>query len=106
MPPLIILGIALWGVRVPVAKLLQPWLGVDAIWWSFPVSSVCAMLMSLAYYRWGRLAPSAHAEPTLRGQKKPWPTPGRSGRHTPCPGSVRCVNVCPHKPRTTTADTP
>jgi putative MATE family efflux protein len=54
VPPLIILGIALWGVRVPVAKLLQPWLGVDAIWWSFPASSICAMVMSLAYYRWGR----------------------------------------------------
>ena len=54
IPPLIILGLALWGVRVPVAKLLQPWLGVDAIWWSFPASSICAMLMSLAYYRWGK----------------------------------------------------
>lgn len=54
VPPLIILGVALWGVRVPVAKLLQPWLGVDAIWWSFPASSLCAMAMSLAYYRWGR----------------------------------------------------
>lgn len=53
VPPLIILGLALWGVRVPVAKLLQPWLGVDAIWWSFPASSICAMLMSIAYYRWG-----------------------------------------------------
>ncbi|MBD7959810.1 MATE family efflux transporter [Comamonas avium] len=54
IPPLIILGIALWGVRVPLAKLLQPWLGVDAIWWSFPASSICAMLMSMAYYKWGR----------------------------------------------------
>lgn len=53
IPPLIILGVALWGVRVPVAQWLQPWLGVDAIWWSFPASSICAMLMSLAYYRWG-----------------------------------------------------
>ena len=54
IPPLIILGVALWGVRVPVAKLLQPWLGMDAIWWSFPASSICAMVLSLAYYRWGR----------------------------------------------------
>ncbi|MBB1061566.1 MATE family efflux transporter [Marilutibacter spongiae] len=54
IPPLLILGIALWGIRVPFANLLQPQLGVDAIWWSFPASSVCAMLMSLAYYRWGR----------------------------------------------------
>jgi hypothetical protein len=26
---------------------------VDAVWWSFPISAFAAMLMSLAYYRWG-----------------------------------------------------
>ena len=54
VPPLLILGVALWGIRIPFARLLQPGLGADAIWWSFPVSAVSAMLMSLAYYRWGR----------------------------------------------------
>src|SRR5690606_15136301 len=54
LPPLLILVVALWGVRVPFANLLQPALGADAIWLSFPVSALCAMLMSLAYYRWGR----------------------------------------------------
>jgi putative MATE family efflux protein len=53
IPPLLILGTALWGIRIPLAVLLQPRLGADAIWWSFPTSSVCAMLASLAYYRWG-----------------------------------------------------
>ena len=53
IPPLLILGISLWAIRIPFASLLQPTLGADAIWWSFPVSSVCAMLMSVAYYRWG-----------------------------------------------------
>ena len=53
MPPLIILTLAMWGIRVPFAKMLQPTLGADAIWWSFPVSAVLSMLMSLAYYRWG-----------------------------------------------------
>ncbi|MDO5506423.1 MAG: MATE family efflux transporter [Pseudoxanthomonas suwonensis] len=52
--PLLILAAALWGVRIPFALALQPVLGVDAIWWSFPVSALCAMLLSLAYYRWGR----------------------------------------------------
>ena len=28
--------------------------GADAIWWSFPASALCAMTMSIAYYRWGR----------------------------------------------------
>ena len=53
VPPLVILGIAMWGIRIPFADLLQPALGVDAIWWSFPVSALCSMLMSMAYYRWG-----------------------------------------------------
>ena len=53
VPPLLILGFALWAVRVPFARWLQPALGVDAIWWSFPTSAVVAMLLSLAYYRWG-----------------------------------------------------
>ncbi len=68
VPPLLILGIALWGIRIPFAELLQPTLGVDAIWWSFPASALCAMLMSMAYYRWGnwrkaRMLP-AHARAT------------------------------------------
>lgn len=54
IPPLVILGIALWGIRVPFANWLQPALGVDAIWWSFPISAFVAMVLSLAYYRWGR----------------------------------------------------
>lgn len=53
MAPLVILAIALWGIRVPLALALQPQLGADAIWWSFPASALCAMLMSLAYYRYG-----------------------------------------------------
>jgi putative MATE family efflux protein len=54
VPPLLILGFALWGVRVPFAKWLQPALGQDAIWWSFPVSALVSMILSLAYYRWGK----------------------------------------------------
>ncbi|HEU4812863.1 MAG TPA: MATE family efflux transporter [Xanthomonadaceae bacterium] len=54
IPPLVILGVALWGVRIPFANWLQPELGVDAIWWSFPVSAFVAMVASLAYYKWGR----------------------------------------------------
>ena len=62
--PLLILALSMWGVRVPFANLLQPTFGADAIWWSFPVSSLLAMLLSLAYYRWGnwrraRMLPAA-----------------------------------------------
>ncbi|MGV8940802.1 MAG: MATE family efflux transporter [Lysobacter sp.] len=54
IPPLVILGLALWGVRVPFANWLQPQMGVDAIWWSFPISAFVSMVLSLAYYQWGR----------------------------------------------------
>lgn len=53
LPPLLILGVSLWGIRVPFANWLQPTLGVDAIWWSFPLSAFVSMVLSLAYYRWG-----------------------------------------------------
>ncbi|MET0288925.1 MAG: MATE family efflux transporter [Pseudoxanthomonas sp.] len=53
VPPLIILVVSLWGIRVPFANLLQPMLGADAVWRSFPASSLCSMLLSMAYYRWG-----------------------------------------------------
>src|SRR5690606_156541 len=54
VPPLLLLGLALWGVRVPFANGLQPALGVDAIWWSFPAGAVVAMALAMAYYRFGR----------------------------------------------------
>jgi putative MATE family efflux protein len=53
MPPLIILVISLWLLRVPFAYLMQKHWQADAIWWSFPVSSMTSMLMAIAYYRFG-----------------------------------------------------
>ena len=53
IPPLLILGFALWGVRIPFANWLQPHIGVDAIWWSFPTSAAVSMVLSAGYYRWG-----------------------------------------------------
>ena len=52
-PPLIILTISLFGVRIAFAKTFESTLGPDAIWWSFPLSMAVAMVLSLAYYRWG-----------------------------------------------------
>jgi putative MATE family efflux protein len=52
-PPLIILVISLFGVRIGFAELFQPTLGADAIWWSFPVSMATSAALALAYYRWG-----------------------------------------------------
>jgi putative MATE family efflux protein len=53
IPPLIMLVISLWLIRVPFAfSMLDRW-QADAIWWSFPLSSTVSLLMSVAYYRFG-----------------------------------------------------
>ncbi|MBP8187165.1 MAG: MATE family efflux transporter, partial [Comamonas sp.] len=51
--PLAILATALWGVRLSLAWGLQPLWGLNALWWSFPLSAVMSLLMLLTYYRWG-----------------------------------------------------
>ncbi len=68
MPPLIILIISLFGVRIGFAALLQPVWGEDAIWWSFPISMMTSAALALAYYRWGgwRKARMGHAAPPAR----------------------------------------
>jgi putative MATE family efflux protein len=53
LPPAIIFAITLWGLRVPFATLLQPAMGADAIWWSFPVGASASAVLAYAYYRWG-----------------------------------------------------
>jgi putative MATE family efflux protein len=53
MPPLFILVISLWCIRVPFAYwLLDRW-QAEAIWWSFPLASVTSLVMASAYYRFG-----------------------------------------------------
>jgi putative MATE family efflux protein len=51
--PLLILVFTLLGIRFPLALLLTERLGADAIWWSFPASSLVALLLAFAYYKWG-----------------------------------------------------
>jgi Na+-driven multidrug efflux pump len=53
VPPLIILVIALWIIRIPFAYGFVGRLGSDSIWWSFPLGSLVSMLLSIAYYRFG-----------------------------------------------------
>ncbi|MDB5554752.1 MAG: family efflux transporter [Rhizobium sp.] len=54
MPPLIVLAISLLLIRTSFAYGSQSWLGADALWWSFPVGSVCSLALALAYFRFGR----------------------------------------------------
>jgi putative MATE family efflux protein len=53
IPPLIILVIALWLVRLPFAYGFVDRLGADAIWWSFPLGSIVSLTLSILYYRFG-----------------------------------------------------
>jgi putative MATE family efflux protein len=54
VPPVLILFVSLWLLRVPFAVYMRDRLGVDAIWWSFPVASLASMVMSILYFRFGR----------------------------------------------------
>ncbi len=53
MAPLIMLAIALWGIRVPFAYLLVDRWHADAVWWSFPIASLASLLMATGYYQLG-----------------------------------------------------
>jgi putative MATE family efflux protein len=54
LAPTIVFLLTMWVMRVPFAALLQPVLGADAIWWSFPVGTFASAGLAYAYYRWGR----------------------------------------------------
>ena len=51
--PLIILFISLFGVRLGFAYGMRPYLGSDAIWYSFPAAMVATMVMAFLLYRFG-----------------------------------------------------
>ena len=48
--PLVILAIALFAVRLGGVFALEPLLGPDALWWSFPLGSAASLLMAAIYY--------------------------------------------------------
>lgn len=51
--PLIIMFIAMYPVRLGFAFAARPWLGIDALWLSFPAGMVATMLMAIILYRHG-----------------------------------------------------
>jgi len=53
LAPLIILFISMYPVRFGVVFGTDQWLGVDALWWSFPAGMVATMLMAMALYLHG-----------------------------------------------------
>ena len=51
--PLFILVISMVVVRVPFAMFLQPIIGQDAVWWSFPLGTIVSAVLTALYYRFG-----------------------------------------------------
>jgi len=51
--PLLILFVAMFPLRVGFALLTRPMLGVDALWWSFPVGSIATVVLAALFYRYG-----------------------------------------------------
>jgi putative MATE family efflux protein len=51
--PLVILAIAMFPVRLGAVFALRPFIGIEALWWTMPISSLASMLMALGYYRAG-----------------------------------------------------
>lgn len=69
-PPLAIMAISLFGVRISLALLLRPVLGEDAIWWSLSASMLVACGLAALYYRYGkwreaRIGPPPNPAPPL-----------------------------------------
>jgi putative MATE family efflux protein len=60
--PVVVLTISLLLVRYPLAQLFLERYQVDAVWWSFPLSSVLSSILALLYYRFGGWR-SAHMLP-------------------------------------------
>jgi putative MATE family efflux protein len=50
LAPLVIMIIAMVGVRVQAAWWLMPIYGADGIWWSFPMGSFTSAVLTAAYY--------------------------------------------------------
>ncbi|MGJ3626624.1 MATE family efflux transporter [Sphingomonas sp. MMS24-JH45] len=75
--PLAILFVAMLPVRLGLALLLRPMLGVDALWWSFPAGSATTVGLAALYYWHGGwrkgalLAPEDHCEERSHADVEP-----------------------------------
>jgi Na+-driven multidrug efflux pump len=52
-PPLLILIMSMFLIRVPFAYFMIPHLGPEAIWWSFPLGTLTSSGLTALYYRYG-----------------------------------------------------
>jgi len=68
--PLMIIAIALYPVRLGFYFLTYQWLGADAIWWSFTVGSIAALLLGWWFYRYSNWRRHAVAESREEAQEQ------------------------------------
>lgn len=52
-PPLLILIVSMFLIRIPFAEILIPHVGADAIWWSFPLGTLTSSVLTALYYVFG-----------------------------------------------------
>jgi len=78
VPPLVILAIAFYPVRLGFAILGQPLIGADALWYAFPIGSMVSLLLAAWYYRSGHwreqmliVPPEPEAEEHAHGTSEP-----------------------------------
>jgi len=53
VPPLIVLFLSLWVVRVPMSYWAADHYGPTGVWWTFSISAVIAAVLTVLYYRFG-----------------------------------------------------
>lgn len=71
LAPTLIFAATMWAGRVPFAHALQPWLGADAIWWSFPFGALLSAGVAWFWYRrggWRRNRPMLEAVASMDSQ--------------------------------------
>ena len=71
MMPLAIMTVSLLLVRFPLADMLLLRYHVDAIWWSFPISSALAALLAALYYKFGNWRAARMLPTRLAAQTSP-----------------------------------
>lgn len=90
-PPLLAMVISLWGVRVPLAYILEPRLGADALWIAYPIGSATTLLLAAGYYLWGGWRTSRMLPTTPPTSEEP-----DTGFGQPMISEVETVNSAPN----------
>jgi Na+-driven multidrug efflux pump len=81
--PLLIIAVALYPVRLGFYALTYPWLGADAIWLSFPVSAMAALLLGWWFYRYSGWRARAMAETAEEAREQSHADGDPAGRFKP-----------------------